>query len=92
MTAEPRRAPPAPTHWLAVPTPIAALFNRVPLAVYPANNLPLRSPSSEKNRILPILYVFTDEEGARKGKPSFNPSCLKWQVSIVAVGVSHSIL
>ncbi|KAH6690560.1 hypothetical protein F5X68DRAFT_274472 [Plectosphaerella plurivora] len=77
--SEHRRLPPAPTHWLAVPSPIAALFKRVPLAVYAANDLPLRSPSSERDRTLPILYVFTTEDGARRGKPSFNPSCLKWQ-------------
>lgn len=81
---EQRRAPPAPTHWLAVPSPIASLFKRVPLAVYAANDLPLRSPSSEQGRTLPILYVFTDEHSAREGKPSYNPSCLKWQVRTVA--------
>ncbi|ROT35322.1 hypothetical protein SODALDRAFT_300717 [Sodiomyces alkalinus F11] len=73
------RAPPAPTRLLAVPGPIAALFNRVPLAVYPPNDLPLRSPSSETHRDTPILYVFTTPDGARTGAPSFNPSCLKWQ-------------
>ncbi|KAL2758712.1 hypothetical protein ACRALDRAFT_1075188 [Sodiomyces alcalophilus JCM 7366] len=73
------RAPPAPTHLLAVPGPIAALFKRVPLAVYPPNDLPLRSPSSDTHRDTPILYVFTTPHGARTGAPSFNPSCLKWQ-------------
>lgn len=74
------RVPPAPTRMLAVPGPIAALFNRVPLAVYPPNDLPLRSPSSDTHRDTPILYVFTTSNGARTGAPSFNPSCLKWQV------------
>lgn len=65
-----------------MPSPIAALFKRVPLAVYPANDLPLRSPSSELDRTLPILYIFTTEDGARTCRPSFNPSCLKWQVRL----------
>ena len=26
------------------------------------------------------LYMFTSEEGAKQGWPSFNPGCLKWQV------------
>ncbi|KAL9946015.1 hypothetical protein D7B24_007558 [Verticillium nonalfalfae] len=76
---EPTRAPPAPTSLLSVPSPIANLFKRVPLAVYPANDLPRRSPSADTTRELPILYIFTTKEGAQVGRPSFNPSCLKWQ-------------
>jgi metaxin len=26
------------------------------------------------------LHVFTTEEDAKNGRPSFNPGCLKWQV------------
>ncbi|WDK20339.1 mitochondrial outer membrane protein [Colletotrichum graminicola] len=63
--------------WFAVPAPVAALFRRFPLAVYPANDLPLRSPSRGD---LPTLYVFVADDDAPRGRPSFNPSCLKWQV------------
>ncbi|EFQ29191.1 uncharacterized protein GLRG_04335 [Colletotrichum graminicola M1.001] len=62
--------------WFAVPAPVAALFRRFPLAVYPANDLPLRSPSRGD---LPTLYVFVADDDAPRGRPSFNPSCLKWQ-------------
>ncbi|KAK2065480.1 hypothetical protein LY76DRAFT_558979 [Colletotrichum caudatum] len=66
-----------PRSWFAVPAPVAALFRRFPLAVYPANDLPIRSPSRGD---LPTLYVFVGDEDAPRGRPSFNPSCLKWQV------------
>ncbi|KAK1984828.1 hypothetical protein LZ30DRAFT_710271, partial [Colletotrichum cereale] len=66
-----------PRSWFAVPAPVAALFRRFPLAVYPANDLPLRSPSRAD---LPTLYVFVADDDAPRGRPSFNPSCLKWQV------------
>ncbi|KAI3542546.1 hypothetical protein CABS01_01910 [Colletotrichum abscissum] len=66
-----------PRSWFAVPAPVAALFRRFPLAVYPANDLPLRSPSRGDT---PTLYVFIADDDAPRGRPSFNPSCLKWQV------------
>ena len=72
--------PPPPSSssgWFKIPTPLARLFNRFPLLTYPPNELPARSP---RLRDLPALYVFISEEDALRGMPSFNPSCLKWQV------------
>jgi len=67
------------SRWMPpVPGPLQRLFDHFPLATYPANDLPSRSPAPTD---LPTLYVFVSEEDARKGRPSFNPSCLKWQVS-----------
>jgi hypothetical protein len=62
----------------AVPTPIKQLFDRFPLATYPVNELPQRAP---KHRNTHVLYVFTSDEGALSGLPSYNPACLKWQVN-----------
>ncbi|WQF88735.1 Putative thioredoxin-like, metaxin, glutathione S-transferase domain-containing protein [Colletotrichum destructivum] len=75
--------------WFAVPAPVAALFRRFPLAVYPANDLPLRSPSRAG---LPTLYVFVADDDAPRGRPSFNPSCLKWQTFLKIAGVEFRIL
>ncbi|KAK2019288.1 hypothetical protein LZ32DRAFT_227192 [Colletotrichum eremochloae] len=78
-----------PRSWFAVPAPVAALFRRFPLAVYPANDLPLRSPSRGD---LPTLYVFVADDDAPRGRPSFNPSCLKWQTFLKIAGVEFRIL
>ncbi|GJC79363.1 metaxin-1 [Colletotrichum liriopes] len=78
-----------PRNWFAVPAPVAALFRRFPLAVYPANDLPVRSPSRGD---LPTLYVFVADDDAPKGRPSFNPSCLKWQTFFKIAGVEVRIL
>ncbi|KAJ4372626.1 hypothetical protein N0V86_007988 [Didymella sp. IMI 355093] len=59
-----------------VPAPIKQLFDRFPLVTYPINNLPQRAPH-ERNT--PTLHIFTTENGALKGAPSYNPACLKWQ-------------
>lgn len=60
-----------------VPAPIKHLFDKFPLTTYPANDLPQHSLSHQtSNR----LFVFTDTAAARRGRPSFNPQCLKWQV------------
>jgi len=63
--------------WFAIPAPLARLFKKFPLLTYPPNELPARSPGI---RDVPTLYVFISDEDALKGLPSFNPSCLKWQV------------
>jgi hypothetical protein len=60
-----------------VPAPIKQLFDRFPLLTYPTNELPQRAP---QHRDAHVLYIFTSEHGARRGLPSFNPACLKWQV------------
>lgn len=60
-----------------VPAPIKHLFDRFPLLAYSANQLPHRAPRDRQEH---VLYVFTTDEGALRGTPSFNPACLKWQV------------
>jgi hypothetical protein len=62
-----------------VPAPIKQLFDRFPLTTYPANDLPQRVPSGRADS---QLFVFSDAASARRGRPSFNPQCLKWQVSL----------
>ena len=64
----------------SVPAPIKRVFDTFPLITYGANPLPLphqtfASPSENR------LFVFTNRQGAKRGAPSFNPQCLKWQVS-----------
>ena len=67
--------------WFIVPRPIRNLFNHFPLQVYGPEELPVRSPATVRQR--PALYVFVADEDALSGKPSYNPSCLKWQVCFV---------
>lgn len=64
----------------SIPTPIKKLFDLVPVVVYPANPLPQRAPKSAR---IPSLYVFSKGQDAAAGRPSVNPSCLKWQVSLL---------
>ena len=63
--------------WFRTPRSIKRLFDRFPLQKYPPNELPWRTYTSRAQH---SLYIFTTLEGARAGAPSFNPSCLKWQV------------
>ena len=63
-----------------IPASLKRLFDKFPLITYPANELPLRA---QRPRHQHALYVFTTLEGGAAGAPSFNPSCLKWQVSII---------
>lgn len=70
---------PAHRDWIPpIPGPLQRLFDATPLVTYPPNELPYRSPAPND---LPTLHVFITEAGAARGLPSFNPSCLKWQVS-----------
>lgn len=66
--------------WFAVPPPVRELFKLFPLRVYAAEPLPARAPDRTRDR--PRLYVFAGVEEARRGRPSYNPSCLKWQVRV----------
>ena len=77
--APPERRPqrPASRSIFNVPTPIKQLFDRFPLVTYSTNDLPQRAP---RQRNSPVLHIFTTNEGAVKGSPSYNPACLKWQV------------
>lgn len=66
-----------PRYFFSVPAPIKRIFDKFPLTTYPPNDLPRRiAASANENK----LYVFIDPAGARHGRPSFNPQCLKWQV------------
>lgn len=82
---DPSRASPpksAPSRFqdiFAIPAPVKKLFDRVPLVTYAPNPLPERSPKPSK---IPSLYIFSTDRDAAAGRPSFNPSCLKWQVRL----------
>jgi metaxin len=70
-----------------IPPPLKRLFDRFPLVLYPANELPARAP---RDRSQHALYVFTTPKGAVLGAPSYNPSCLKWQVCF-SLRVTHRL-
>jgi hypothetical protein len=63
----------------SVPAPVKRLFDCFPLLSYPPNEPPRRSPPKS---LLSTLYIFTTDRDAKYGRPSFNPSCLRWQVSL----------
>ena len=65
-------------HFFSIPAPVKVLFDKVPVLTYPPNDLPQRAPKPAR---IPSLYVFIKKEDAAAGRPSYNPSCLKWQVS-----------
>ncbi len=66
--------------FFSIPVPVKRLFDLVPVVTYPPNQLPLRAPKPAR---IPSLYVFSKDQDAAAGRPSFNPSCLKWQVGSV---------
>jgi hypothetical protein len=68
-----------PSSYFTAPEPIRQLFEKVPLITYPANDLPHRS---RRQKTQHVLHMFTTAYGARMDSPSFNPSCLKWQVRV----------
>lgn len=76
----PTSAQPQKRSWFAIPTPIRYLFDHTPLITYARSSLPIRSPSDD-DRHQNTLYVFTTPADAACGAPSYNPGCLKWQVS-----------
>lgn len=67
-----------------MPAPLQRLFDAVPLVTYGPNELPCRSPGPSD---LPTLHVFITEHDAARARPSFNPSCLKWQTFLRIAGV-----
>lgn len=71
-------APSEPSSIFAVPRPIRSLFKLFPLRTYEPEPLPARAPDQTRPRAK--LYVFSSDEDALRGRPSFNPTCLKWQV------------
>lgn len=68
--------------WFEIPPPVKRVFDKYPLVTYAANELPLRAPRSRDQH---VLHIFTTEENAKEGKPSFNPACLKWQVGFTPI-------
>lgn len=66
--------------YFSIPTPVKMLFDKVPMVVYAPNELPERAQRSAR---IPNLYIFSTEKDATAGQPSFNPSCLKWQVRCI---------
>ncbi|EWG40442.1 hypothetical protein FVEG_02828 [Fusarium verticillioides 7600] len=81
---------PQSNRWFVVPGPIRNLFNHFPLHVYSPEELPARSPAIVRQR--PALYVFVADEDALIGKPSYNPSCLKWQTVLRIAGIDFDIV
>lgn len=64
--------------WFATPQPIKRLFDKFPLETYSENELPQQTAYERDPH---ALYIFATNDGAKAGVPSFNPGCLKWQVS-----------
>ncbi|KAF4994882.1 hypothetical protein FDECE_12967 [Fusarium decemcellulare] len=83
-------AGPQPDRWFTVPRPIRNLFDLFPLQVYGPEDLPVRAPATVRQR--PTLYVFVEDEDALLGRPSYNPSCLKWQTVLRIAGVDVDIV
>ncbi|KAI4229260.1 MAG: hypothetical protein L6R36_001008 [Xanthoria steineri] len=70
--------------WLTTPSFVRQIFDKFPLVTHPLNELPHRRPiERDKN----TLYIFAPEGDARRGAPSFNPSCLKWQTYLKLAGI-----
>ena len=72
--------------FFSIPPPVKKLFDLVPLVTYPPNELPQRTLKASR---IPSLYVFSTAHDAAAGRPSFNPSCLRWQVSSYQDEESH---
>ncbi|KAK4200711.1 hypothetical protein QBC40DRAFT_339645 [Triangularia verruculosa] len=69
----------APSLW-TIPAPLQKLFNHFPLVTLKSNPLPARSQIlTSASDTLPTLYIFSSSADALQGKPSINPTCLKWQ-------------
>lgn len=62
---------------LAVPAPIKRIFDSVPLTTYAANASPVGALHARDSN---VLLVLATPEDAASGTPSYDPSCLKWQV------------
>ena len=63
--------------WLRTPRPVKRVFDKFPLATYQSDELPQGRTSSLRKH---VLCVFTTTSDSEKGRPSYNPGCLKWQV------------
>jgi hypothetical protein len=81
--------------WFSTPAPVRRLFTNFPLQTLPAESLPAcphdaertlqSSPPDEED--LPVLHIFSHPSDARRGAPSFNPSCLQYQAWFRVHGV-----
>jgi metaxin len=101
MSSDARGSSSAPSRWLAVPAPVRQLFKLFPLHAYDPEPLPWRAPDpnpSPSSPARPRLYVFLREidtdanDDALLGRPSFNPSCLKWQTFLRIAGVDVDLV
>jgi metaxin len=96
MSAAAAATPSEPRGLFAVPAPVRELFKLFPLHVYPAEPLPARTvvPDAVESSSLPRprLFVFSNEVDALNGRPSYNPSCLKWQTLLRIVGVDVELV
>ncbi|KAF2137509.1 uncharacterized protein K452DRAFT_321748 [Aplosporella prunicola CBS 121167] len=72
-----------------IPPPVKRLFNKFPLVVYAANELPARSPRARHQH---ALYIFATPDGAVRGHPSFNPGCLKWQAYLTFCDIEFRVV
>ena len=79
VTATSSRQQPPSSSIFSIPAPIKQLFDQFPLLTYPVNEFPQRVPQHGNAH---VLYVFSTDQGALQGAPSYNPACLKWQVRI----------
>ncbi|KAL4770261.1 hypothetical protein BDW60DRAFT_192819 [Aspergillus nidulans var. acristatus] len=84
-----RRAPRRVRDFFSVPAPVKRVFDRFPLLTYPANDLPHHAGSGRSGN---QLFVFIDAAGARRGRPSFNPQCLKWQAYLRFMGIDFELV
>ncbi|KAK4241616.1 hypothetical protein C8A03DRAFT_30198 [Achaetomium macrosporum] len=89
MASTPSSAP--NWHRIQIPRPLQRLFDRFPLRTYEPNDLPQRSQHLTSSDIA-TLYVFSTDEDARIGAPSFNPGCLKWQTLLRLANLQFRIL
>lgn len=61
----------------SVPKPLKQLFDTFPLTTYAENSFPINAVSPGDKH---TLYIFTTQDDSKNAAPSFNPSCLRWQV------------
>ncbi|KAL2869285.1 putative mitochondrial outer membrane protein (Sam35) [Aspergillus lucknowensis] len=86
---ESRREPRRTWDFFSVPAPVKRVFDCFPLLTYPPNDLPQCTwPTRRGNR----LFVFSDAAGAQRGRPSFNPQCLKWQAYLKFIGIEFELV
>ncbi|KAJ2901250.1 hypothetical protein MKZ38_002114 [Zalerion maritima] len=84
MPESPRRT--GSSSIFTIPSPLRQLFSHFPLVTYAASELPVRCPD-EESRTKNTLHVFSSPTDAPRGLPSYNPTCLKWQVFLRLAGI-----